>query len=538
MKMAKTLITALFAVGMLVGFSGMASAAAISCGGCHGDTTKTPAYESHGLPTNADNCAGDARGLHGVHNNYSSASYGMDPYGARGSCGYCHTSSGGGHPTATHDNGYINVTSTTAAPGLSYDQPSSTCTNACHKNGGATAQWGNYTSVATIKLTCSSCHSDASDNGASLSAGAGKTNKGHIVHLTGSWLTGGVKIVLGSYSGYMYKGAADGNTNAVCQMCHPDNTGDFWKDGVADDGTKKAYPHASDGTNVVSVNATVGGLASVAFTNASGINGTTTLSCTSACHLNQSSYQQTDPQWDDVWEQGGSHCEMCHNHQPSAGINNSATVPLTFAHSLHFQNISTMLLRKAACNDCHKVASLHMNYKGVINLVRLPVQPGTAGLGSASGWSNISTLTVHGTCTNSCHITASPDWTTIATGSVTPIQGCASCHNYPDGNNWAADTGHAVQYDTSVNPRTHLPLATSFNKATDDYATVMSDTTKCGKCHTGATHMNGTRDVSSTGIGYNNCGTGDFTINVNTSGSDVTCSNVSCHSGKTTPNWY
>jgi len=487
MKMAKTLITALFAVGMLVGFSGMASAAAISCGGCHGDTTKTPAYESHGLPTNADNCAGDARGLHGVHGNYSSASYAMSSFGSRGTCSYCHTSSGSGHPTATHDNGYINITGSIGSgrqnwdtTGLDYDQPSSTCTNACHKNEGASAKWGNYTAttVGGVKLTCNSCHDDSSASTMDLSGA-------HSVHLLTNIST---------------HTTLDNTGNAMCDACHPDNTSDLWSGGKADDGTKKAYPHASDGTNVVSDNAEID--AGISATK----NGLST-TCANACHNNTSTAQWGDSQLS---------CNACHDDTGTAG--------LLGRHATHINAGKT-------CSDCHAVPSAG----DTSHVTALPVVSDNATVTPGAGTFNDAAKTCTATG-GACH----GDGTTTSWYS-TGTQGCVACHNYPDpagGSLWAVDTGHAVQYDTSVNPRTHLPLGTLFNYTSDTYATVIADTTKCGKCHSGATHRNGSVETASTGIGYNNCGTGDFTINVNTSGSDVTCSNVSCHSGKTTPNWY
>ncbi len=80
-----------------------------------------------------------------------------------------------------------------------------TCTPACHKGTTATnpAPWGNYTS-ASVKLTCNSCHGDATNVGGS-GAGYGLSapaSYGHNPHLTlgGSSSefaapgTGGIKI--------------------------------------------------------------------------------------------------------------------------------------------------------------------------------------------------------------------------------------------------------------------------------------------------------------------------------------------------------
>ena len=64
----------------------------------------------------------------------------------------------------------------------------------------------------------------------------------------------------------------------------------------------------------------------------------------------------------------------------------------------------------------------------------------------------------------------------------------------------------------------------------------MSSTGKCGYCHsTLAGHNNGAINVNPNGAGL--CG-GNFTFTGTTTGKNVTCSNVSCHSGKKTPNWW
>ncbi len=67
-----------------------------------------------------------------------------------------------------------------------------------------------------------------------------------------------------------------------------------------------------------------------------------------------------------------------------------------------------------------------------------------------------------------------------------------------------------------------------------------ADVRKCGKCHAGATHMNGTVNVAdSNSLGQ--CNSTSFTYNnisSNPTNRIVNCSNVSCHFGRTTPNWF
>jgi len=464
-------MTLVLAVAMTLGLAGMASAAAITCGDCH----STP-------PVNGDNCAGDADGLHGVHFNYSGS---LMPKSAAltDKCAYCHTSTTSTAPTSTHNNNYINVTTTTAAPNLAWDSGATTCTGACHS--GAPAGWGNYTSPSEL-LACNSCHDDTT----AAEAGTATLSGAHNAHM-------GTAISVA---------ALNNNSDADCAACHPDNTADQWSQGIAEDGSVKAYPHASDGTNVVEDNASLN--AGVSATRGAGATDT----CAGACHSNLTN---------DQWGAAALQCASCHNTTADAATNTAANVTLDGGHNTHFTAGKT-------CTDCHP------NNTDTSHVVSLPVtfwNGSTANpnvtVNAALGWNGK-------TCSNTgvgCH----------GNPSTTPVwgtsnNGCTTCHEYPDGANWTGTNGHTVQYDLTVVTNTHLGLATDYNKLTDTYATVTADSSKCGKCHSGGTHNNGTIDIA--GNGNNYCGTGNFTPNVNTSGSDITCSNVSCHSGKTTPNWW
>lgn len=444
------------------------AAATFGCGSCHG----TP-------PVDGDNCDGDARGLHGVHYNYSSTQM-KKSEPVTGKCAFCHTATTGYSPTATHNNNYINVTSTTLSPGLKYNPATSTCTDACHKNESSTAKWGNFTSVSTgVTLGCNSCHDDSA-------AGSMNLSGGHGTHLTTGVTTGT---------------ALDGAGNAKCAACHPDNVNDLWSQGKADDGSVKAYPHASDGTNVATDNATIN--AGLGASRNAGATDT----CASACHGNLST---------DVWNSGSLACSSCHNTFADAATNDAAVVKLGGSHSAHFSAGKT-------CSNCHNVPSLG----DMSHITSLPVTVDSATVTLAAGTFTDATNTCSNTGTG-CHLTGSVVWGTTLS--------CDSCHNYPGSNNWAAGNGHAVQLDTALYPYTHLPLASNFNASGDTYAAVTADTTKCGKCHSGGTHNNGVVNV--TAIGNNYCGAGNFTVNVIATGTNVSCSNVACHSGRTTPNWW
>ncbi len=366
-------------VGLSLAFAGSALAATISCGQCHGayindnhgGKTLMPgvsATEDTKTPQAGDICNNNGRGLHGIHMNYSSVSYGKTG-ATRGNCNYCHNKHvhengfvemsgyspasaigqvgnftitnggtgyvggdpGGDYVTVVGGNGdaqalvttvsaggvitglsmgahghskgsgyttgsanisggsgtgaVISITSITnngyrqsvTSAGLVVSGPGMTanglditqmtgnanCATACHKGTSATntAPWGNFT-TPSIHLTCNSCHGDASNYGPTASnTGLGNGfsgTGGHKVHLYsvggshGNQLLGGTKIVLGSFSTVI---DMNGNSDKVCAACHPDNTNDLWSQGRADDGSKKAYPHATDGTNVQAKNA-------------------------------------------------------------------------------------------------------------------------------------------------------------------------------------------------------------------------------------------------------------------------------------------
>jgi len=273
----RLMLMAAVTLALTLGLTGLASAATITCGDCH----SVP-------PVNADNCNNTGRGLHGTHVNYSSAAY-PKTVANNGKCSYCHTATPTKAPTLTHNDGYVNITGNASAKAPGLDIAGSTCANACHKNNATTAPWGNYT-TASVKLTCVSCHDDLSDT-----AGLSGAHAGHIATAVN---TGGTAM-----------GAAN---NAGCVNCHENNViNDLWSGGRADDGTKKAYPHASDGTNVVAANASVVRTGMV-VTRGSG----TTDTCASSCHPRSASKQ---------W--GGSmDCDMCHYYEATLNsANNTGT---------------------------------------------------------------------------------------------------------------------------------------------------------------------------------------------------------------------
>ncbi len=331
----------------------------------------------------------------------------------------------------------------------------------------------------------------------------------------------------------------------------------------------------------MSANAVVGGMITGLWTNTTSATPSVAsatdrnsgnIGCTNNCHFNKSVKMLNNPAWNGAAPTGGTStgCEACHNHTATLAANQSATRPLSFAHSLHFEEISAYKIGVGAhglpsCNDCHVVyTGLHTNALGVVNIIQLPVLNGAAGIGpstftnkSGTNWSGAGTITTHGTCTNRCHVITSPLWdsvntqetleTLIAGGGGT---GCATCHEYPGAAlDWASTNGHSVR--SAFNEATsvlglagqlkHLSRAGAYNAKGDTYAGVTGDTTKCGKCHYGITHMDKVTVAQAyTGADtriQSKAATGFSVIN-HTVGSSAQCSNAKCHFNRTTPNWY
>ena len=128
MSKLKMLLTVVMALGMTLGLAGMASAASIrlrsvprhvfnnastgSNGSKSFDARNLPSSDPRAVPGYENDLTppyGNDRGLHGIHMNYSSASYGTQhstgvnsSYVQRGYCGYCHANS---HPN--HESGFL-----------------------------------------------------------------------------------------------------------------------------------------------------------------------------------------------------------------------------------------------------------------------------------------------------------------------------------------------------------------------------------------------------------------------------------------------
>ena len=181
----------------------------------------------------------------------------------------------------------------------------------------------------------------------------------------------------------------------------------------------------------------------------------------------------------------------------------------------------------SACGACHggKPTGTHPENLDTA-YIDLSYWGGTFSDGGTTGKNNTS----DDTCSNvSCHGGGTRGWS----GSG----GCGSCHPFPgSGNEWPAGNGHAVRADSVSN--IHM-VASGYDAADpDEYAIVTADATRCGKCHPNSPTHKYNATIPLNANGYAACGGGNFTINRTVTRSNVTCDNVACHKGKTTPNWW
>ncbi len=239
------------------------------------------------------------------------------------------------------------------------------------------------------------------------------------------------------------------------------------------------------------------------------------------CHKHETGFQATG-------------CTTCHGQPPAAGSVPSGWAGDGEKHTAHMGYILTKfgLSGTNACACCHGSTIPRADHNNPANC--------TAGIDTTSPiyW-NGGTFSNPGLCKNPTSDTC----TNVACHSATGTRnwfgasGCDSCHPYPGSatNVWPSTNGHSIQVDA---PKLGHMAASGYNAATDTYAAMVADPTRCGKCHPNvpSNHQNGTINLSPNG--YAACGGGNFTINQTVTRTTVTCDNVLCHTGKTTPNWW
>ena len=428
------------------------------------------------------------------------------------------------HPTGIaygHSSG-LNDTIKPAATGNAYIENGQVLCTSCHDPHNAASNNGQILREADETALCADCH---------------KTKLG------GYSTAGSVNI----HNGYRH------TSPTVCTDCHGHNSNNVLliKDVIngkrvnfqSFTGARSFGPDTGYGICEVCHTKTSHHLSS---NDPSGQGHNTGLNCTQ-CHPHSNGFQAGGP---------GGGCDTCHGFPPAPGnagphgygwVDNTGN-----KHSVHMTYIqkNLNLTGTAACALCHGNRPVTPHPE---NLTTAYINPnnsywqgsyGTATFssGGTPGKSNTS----DDSCTNvGCHFTAGTRYWNDAAAQ------CDSCHEYPGSptNDWdlvAKVNGHTVRASTLQNATTaasrvslkHMNIATAYNAATDTYDSVTQDINKCGKCHANVlvNHQNGTMNV--TPNGYAACGSGNFTFNNITTRRVITCSNVSCHTDKTTPNWY
>jgi len=504
-----------------VGMSGSAYAATISCGGCH----SVP-------PSDSDNSCPKLNS-HAAHASGQS------------DCIRCHESVPDTHPSATHNNGFVEITSV-LSPGLAFD--TGTCTNACHKNEVAPTWGGSPTD-------CNICHFRSGTPG-------GYTMSGLHVDASRLWkhYSSPIKVI-------------DNTQTITCTNCHPNNDGDTTAPRTHITPTDFAQrANMSNAHTDVTVNA---GLSYVK--GAAPADGT----CAGSCHYNASDpfgnyticfkpgqKKYFGPYQTASWGDTDLKCNECHStpSQEATFGNETSTIvfgsPTSIAsksankrHENHmfryklnpfnFQNED----RNIYCDDCHRTPDIFSERgfrhhstvgEGGSGVISLPVKSQNARV--YLGWRNngfgrdgaTPAKFERGTCTNVyCHtIMVSGRWTET---------GCDTCHGTLDG----VDVGSgAPGYRNWTTPSTYPAFEDYAGGGGAHYSHVMKRGYPCRTCHYNGggdgnplnhNEGNGTVVRANVDVAVHP----DYWFNNQSSSYDWTtrsCNNVKCHYGSS-QNW-
>jgi hypothetical protein len=496
-----------------LGMSGTAHAAAISCGDCH----SIP-------PVSSDNtCPKDTTKSHPAH-----ASGPSD-------CVRCHESVPDQHPSATHNNNFVEITSV-VAPGLSY--AGGNCTLSCHHN--RAAAWGGT-------LNCNSCH---------FRTGATANYQPSGLHVDANRL----------WKHYSSPIKVFDTETITCTHCHPDNESDTT--------TPRAHitpTNFADRGNMTGAHDNVSLNPGLGYTKGA----TPDLgTCTGSCHYNGGDpfgnytiffkpgqkkyfglYQSRS------WGDTDLHCNECHSTpSQSATFGDPTSIASQNANTRHEAHMFRYKLnpfnfmnedRNIYCDDCHRTPDIfsergfqHHSTVGAggSGVISLPVRSQNArvylkwrnnGIGrdgyTEPVWENATQ-----TCNNIyCH--------TIMTSGMWTEDACDSCHGSNDGvdigsgapgyRNWTTASTYGAFEDYSGGGGAH-------------YSHVMKRGYPCRTCHydgggdgNPANHMEGGRTVirANVNVGVHP----DYWFNNRTSYYDLTtrsCNNVKCHYGSS-QNW-
>jgi len=502
-----------------IGMSGSAYAATITCGGCH----SVPPSDSDSSCPKPNNHQAHASG--------------------QSDCVRCHESVPDKHPSATHINGFIEITSV-VSPGLGFD--TGTCSNACHKN--QDAAWGGT-------LGCNSCHFRSGASGAYQMSG---------LHVDPNRL----------WKHYSSPIKVYGTESISCMHCHPDNDSDtstprtHITSSVFEERAAMTTSHDD-----VSVNAGLGYVKG-----ATPDLGT----CTGSCH-----YNPTDPFGNYTiyfkpgqkmyfgpyqtasWGDTDLKCNECHSTPSQEATFGSVTSTVVFgsqtslasksANKRHENHMFRYKLnpfnfmtedKNIYCDDCHKTPDIFVERgfrhhsttgEGGSRVISLPVKSQNAKVDLKSFRNNglgrdglTEAKFDRGTCTNVyCHtIMVSGRWTE---------ENCDSCHGSLDG----VDVGSgAPGYRNWTTPETYPAYEDYAGGGGAHYSHVMKRGYPCRTCHYNGggdgnplNHNEGAGTVlrANVDVGVHP----DYWFNNQSSSYDWTtrsCNNVKCHYGSS-QNW-
>jgi len=494
---------------------GTAYAASISCGGCH---SIPPSDSDSGCPKLTTKS-------HPEH-----ASGPSD-------CIRCHESVPDSHPSATHNNGFVEITSV-LAPGLSF--AGGTCTNSCHHNKPAT--WGG-------SLDCNSCH---------FRAGS-----------VGNYQPSGLHVDAGRLWKHYSSPIKVFDTQTItCINCHPDNESDnttprahITPSSVSDFASRANMSKAFNNVTVIGIGYVKGP------TQGTG-------SCLKSCHYNADDKfgnytiyfkpgqkRYFGPYQSASWDDTDLKCNECHSTpSQSATFGDSTSFDSMNANKRHEAHMFRYKLnpfnfmnedRNIYCDDCHRTPDINVTRgfqhhstvgAGGSGTISLPVRSQNArvylkwrnnGIGrngtSAPDWVDATQ-----TCNNIyCH--------TIMTSGRWTEEACDSCHGTLDG----VDVGSgAPGYRNWTTASTYRAFEDYSGGGGAHYSHVMKRGFPCRTCHydgggdgNPANHNEGNGVVIRANVNVGVQPT--YWFNNQTSFYDPvtrSCNNVKCHYGAS-QNW-
>lgn len=502
-----------------IGMSGPAYAEAITCGGCH----SIP-------PSDSDNsCPKPTAKNHPAHAT------------VQAECVRCHEAVPDTHPSATHNNAFVEITSA-VAPGLSY--AGGNCANACHAN--KSTAWGG-------SLDCNSCHFRSGATGVYQPSGLHVTTDRTWKHYSSP-----IKVFT--------------DQSITCTHCHPDNESDTATPrGHITSAVFEQRGNMTNAHNDVSLNPGLG------YTKGA----TPELgTCTGSCHYNGNDpfgnytiffkpgqKRYFGPYQSRNWGDTDLNCNECHSTPSQEATFGSVTSTIVFGSATSLASINANKRHEAHmfkyklnpfnfmnddrniyCDDCHRTPDIFAERgfrhhsttgEGGSGVISLPVKSQNARV--YLGWRNNNVgrdgegpaTFERGTCNNVyCH--------TIMVSGMWTEPGCNSCHGDKDG----VDVGSGAPGFPNLTSPDFSTYEEYLGGGGAHYSHVMKRGYPCRTCHYNgggdgnpANHNEGAGTVlrAQVDVGVHP----DYWFNNQSSAYDWTtrsCNNVKCHYGSS-QNW-